>query len=159
MKYHARLALLLALTAGPAFAQAPSPAQTKALTGLADRYVAAWNVADPDALASAYTTDGDFITPDGTRSQGHRAIHDFYAAVFASGFAGSHSGFAMKGVRLVTPTVAVLDGTWFIEGARTKAGAARPREQGIASMVAIRTATGWRIAALREQESATSIQP
>jgi uncharacterized protein (TIGR02246 family) len=158
-RYSVQTVLIITVFASTAHAEHRSALTNKALTELANRYVKDWDVADAKALASAYMPNGDLITPDGTRLRGHQAIQDFYAAAFASGYAGSHSGFVLKGLRLVAPSVAVLDGTWFIEDAHTSAGMPRAREQGIAAMVVVRSGAAWRIAALREQESASSIKP
>jgi len=54
--------------------------------------------------------------------------------------------------------VIIVDGTWFIENARTPDGAVAPREEGVATLVAVKALGGWRVSAVREQTSATAIR-
>ena len=129
-----------------------------ALRALAQKYIDAWNRSDAEGIASQFVNDGDLITPDGVRSQGHAAIRAFYAAAFQQGYSGSRAGMEVVAIRAIGRDVIIADGTWFIENARTETGTFSPREQGIATLVAVRTKQGWRVSAVREQTSATAIR-
>jgi uncharacterized protein (TIGR02246 family) len=148
------LALMLTLQS---VAGAPDSSAT-AIEALAQRYVDAWNRADASGIASLYVDDGDLITPDGTWVHGHASIQAFYASVFKRGYAGSRSGMEVKVSRNVAPGVVVVDGTWFIENAHSPAGAPAPKEQGVATLIAVETSAGWRVSAVREQTSATTVE-
>ncbi len=52
-----------------------------------------------------------------------------------------------------------IDGEWYISGAHKPDGTQMPDERGLASAVLVKTGIGWRIAALREQSSGTTISP
>jgi uncharacterized protein (TIGR02246 family) len=147
----AALAGLAIVAATPVSAQ---PAmEAAAAKVLQQGYVAAWDKADPSAIAGFFAADGDFINPTGFHAQGRAAIAAFYAQAFAAGYAGSQGGFALKRTRTVAPGVMVVDGDWSIRGAHAPDGGARPDEQGAATAILVQTGEGWRVAALREQEA------
>lgn len=156
---------LLAVTAGTltilGFLQsvrADSDGAEAAVQALAQHYVDAWNHSDAEGIASQFVAKGDLITPAGMRASGYAAIRAFYDSAFRRGYAGSRAGIGIVSTRAVRRDVIVADGTWFIENARTPSGAAAPREEGIATLVAVKTPEGWRISAVREQTSASAIK-
>jgi uncharacterized protein (TIGR02246 family) len=106
---------------------------------------------------SQFVADGDLITPSGIRASGHAAIRAFYASAFQRGYSGSRAGISFVAMRAIRRDTIIVDGTWFIENARTPAGAVAPREEGVATLVAVKTPGGWRVSAVREQTSATAI--
>ena len=136
--------------AGPDVAEA-------AIRTLSQNYINAWNRADAEGIASLFVADGDLVAPDGTRASGHAAIRAFYAAAFQRGYSGSRAGISIVALRAVGRDVVIVDGTWFIENARTAGGAVAPREEGVATLVAVKASGGWRVTAVREQTSATAI--
>jgi hypothetical protein len=81
----------------------------------------------------------------------------FYAAAFQRGYSGSRAGISVVAMRVIRRDVIIVDGTWFIENARTPGGAIAPREEGVATLVAVKAPGGWRVSAVREQTSATAI--
>jgi uncharacterized protein (TIGR02246 family) len=141
---------LQSVRAGPDVAEA-------AIRTLLQNYIDAWNRADAEGIASQFIADGDLVAPDGNRASGQAAIRAFYAAAFERGYSGSRAGISVVALRAVRRDVIIVDGTWFIENARTPAGAAAPREEGVATLVAVKTPGGWRVSAVREQTSATAI--
>jgi uncharacterized protein (TIGR02246 family) len=147
------LALLFGLLAALPAAARPADQPETAAQVLRQGYVAAWDRADPQAIAAFFAADGDFINPTGFHAEGRAAIAAFYAQAFAAGYAGSRGGFAPSRVRAVRPDVVVVDGEWSIEGARTPDGQPRPREHGVATAVLRRDPDGWRVVALREHEA------
>jgi uncharacterized protein (TIGR02246 family) len=136
--------------AGPDVAEA-------AVRTLLQNYIDAWNRADAEGIASQFVADGDLVAPDGIRASGHAAIRAFYAAAFQRGYSGSRAGISVVALRAIRRDVIIVDGTWFIENARTPAGAVAPREEGVATLVAVKAGDGWRVSAVREQTSATAI--
>lgn len=139
--------LVLAAFAAPAAAEEPS-----ALLG---RFMQAWSASDANGIAALFAADADFVSPDGTRASGRDAIAMFYAAAFAHGYAGSRGVGEVATTRMLAPDLALVDGRWRIDGAKTETGATRPAEQGILSAVLRRSGDGWQIVALREVGSAT----
>jgi uncharacterized protein (TIGR02246 family) len=128
-----------------------------AIRTLSQNYIDAWNRADAEGIASQFVADGDLVAPDGIRASGHAAIRAFYAAAFQRGYSGSRAGISVVAMRVIRRDVIIVDGTWFIENARTPGGAIAPREEGVATLVAVKAPGGWRVSAVREQTSATAI--
>jgi len=120
-------------------------------------YVTAWNGADAHALGAQFAADGDFINPTGYYARGPAAVEAFYHAAFTRGYAGSRGGFMVKSVRVLTKDVVTVDGLWSIDGARAPGGPAMAPERGIATAVIVRRAGVWRVALLREQSSAATL--
>ena len=129
-----------------------------AIRTLSQNYIDAWNRADAEGIASQFVADGDLVAPDGTRASGQAAIRAFYAAAFQRGYSGSRAGISVVAMRAIRRDVIIADGTWFIENARTPDGAVAPREEGVATLVAVKALGGWRVSAVREQTSATAIR-
>jgi uncharacterized protein (TIGR02246 family) len=129
-----------------------------AIRTLSQNYIDAWNRADAEGIASQFVADGDLVAPDGIRASGRAAIRAFYAAAFQRGYSGSRAGISVVAMRAIRRDVIIVDGTWFIENARTPDGAVAPREEGVATLVAVKALGGWRVSAVREQTSATAIR-
>jgi uncharacterized protein (TIGR02246 family) len=130
-----------------------------AVTQLQDGYIGGWKKADPVLIAANFTEDGDFINPTGFHATGHAQIAAFYARAFAAGYRGSDAGFTAKSTREIAPGVVVIDGEWYIAGAHDPDGKPIADEHGIATAVLVKQSSGWRVAALREQSSASKILP
>src|SRR5581483_9243723 len=121
-------------------------------------YVASWNRADARALGGDFSSDGDLVIPTGELVSGPQAVTGFYTSVFNQGYRGSTAAATLDRVRFITPTVAILDGTWSITGAHDAQGRMQPPERGIYVAVATHTGHRWHIAALREQTSAQALR-
>ena len=152
-------AVLALTTLCGAAAEAPVTTDAAALRQMTQGYIGAWKLADPELIASNFTIDGDFINPTGFHATGHAAIAAFYRQAFDAGYKGSDAGFTPRATRRIAPGVIVIDGEWYIAGAPDTEGKSRPAERGIATAVLIKTGAAWRIAALREQSSASKIAP
>jgi uncharacterized protein (TIGR02246 family) len=137
---------------------AAAPDVQTAVTGMFQAYVAAWDRADARALGAQFTVDGDFINPTGFYARGPGEVEAFYRGAFSQGYAGSKGGFSLKGVRVLAKDIVAVDGVWSIEGARTPDGAPRPAERGIATAIMVRQGPVWRVALLREQSSAQTVE-
>lgn len=136
---------------------AATPGDEAALGALGAAYVDAWNHGDAAGLAARFTEDGDLIIPSGLELRGRPAIESFYAQTFAAGYGGSTARFELAQLRRLDAHLALLDLTFSITGAHDGAGAERPPFRGIAAAVAVKTAAGWRLTALREQAGADAI--
>jgi uncharacterized protein (TIGR02246 family) len=136
----------LMLVATPATAQAPVPGAAVDETAVRDligRYVAARELKDPKAVEALFTADADQYTTSGDWRRGQAQI--------VAGTARSSAqnpgvrGIRVESVRFVTADVAIADGPYEITA---RDGAAPPRRMWT-SIVAVRTAAGWRISAIR----------
>jgi uncharacterized protein (TIGR02246 family) len=149
----------LAAVLAPAASGRPSDADLSAAKRLQQSFVEGWRRADPDAIAANFTDDGDLINPTGVHAAGRAAISGFYAQAFAAGYRGSDADFTIRLTRRIAPGVILIDGELRITGARKGDGTAIPDVQGIATGLLVKTPRGWRLAALREQSSASKIAP
>lgn len=159
--YHPRKWTLLAtalllLTCGcDALARSSEPIG-RALQPVITRVLDAWNHADAHAIAAQYETTGDFVSPDGMHATGRQEIEAFYAGAFARGYAGSRATATLAHMRNLSGTIALVDGAWRIEP--TPTSKVRQAEAGLFFAVLHRHGGQWRIAALREQSSASTLR-
>jgi uncharacterized protein (TIGR02246 family) len=147
----------MAALSGTAVGQ-PEDADAAALRQMTEGYIGAWKHADAQLIGSNFTPDGDFINPTGFHAVGRAAIAHFYDQAFDAGYRGSDAGFVARATRRIAPGVVVIDGEWRISGAHDPDGKLRPEERGIATAVLVKSGGEWRIAVLREQSSAATIQ-
>lgn len=112
-----------------------------AVRALVARYTAAREARDPNAVAALFTTDADQFTTGGEWRRGREQIREGTAA--SSRRNPGARRIVIETVRLVTRDVAIADGPYEI--AATGAAARRMWT----TIVAVRTAAGWRIAAIR----------
>ncbi len=119
--------------------------------------VTAWDRSDAKSIASVYANDGDLIVPDGVVLRGKATIEAFYVSAFQRGYGGTTAGAKIIRAHAIGASAYVADGTWSIEGIKHP-GAADSREAGIFTAFFVREKGQWRLHALREQSSATSIR-
>lgn len=135
-----------------------SPDQDEAqIRKLIPAFTDAWARADAQGIAWLFAPDGDLVIPTGNVFSGRETIGGFYASVFAGGYRGSKGTGAIVRLRFVRPDIAVCDGIWSITGAHDKDGKESAPERGVFTVVAVKQEGKWRIGALREQTSATSL--
>jgi uncharacterized protein (TIGR02246 family) len=138
--------------------QAGNPQDEASLRELQAQFASAWGKSDAHEIAALFAPDADLIIPTGLVMRGRPEIEAFYGGVFAQGYRGSQAGSEILRIRFLKPDLALADATWFIRNVRTKGGAAGPVETGTLVLVAAKTAEGWRIAALRESDSAKAFR-
>lgn len=128
--------------------QPPSAAaDERTVRDLVARYVAARGLRDPAAIESLFAADADQYTTAGEWRRGRDAIVAGTARSSAQN-PGSRR-IRVEAVRFVTPDVAIADGPYEI----VAPGAAVATRQMWTSIVAVRGASGWRIAAIRNMAS------
>ena len=151
---------LLSLCATPMAEAAPVPDTASSATAeLLNDFMRAWSDADAASLSNLFAPDADLITPDGTVSRGPAEIQGFYATVFAHGYKGSAGRGQIDHVRMLAPDLALVDGTWSIDGAHNPDGSPRAREQGTLVSAMSRNGGTWRILFIRESTSAAGFTP
>lgn len=134
------LALLLA---GAAQSQPPQSAHEKALQRRAEAFVETFNKGDAKALAAFFTPDCDVVDPEGNHIQGHKAIEDSYAKLFANA-KGAKLFLRIANVRVPKPDVAFEDGYSEVVSPKGPPSAARY------SVVYVKKDDQWYIASVRE---------
>jgi uncharacterized protein (TIGR02246 family) len=132
--------LVLLLAALPLAAQ--KPADETPIRDLVAKYVAAREHPDARAVAALFTAEADQLVSSGEWREGRDAV--VKGTVASSEATGGHRTITVERVRFVAPEVAIADGRYEIAGL---AGGATRRMW--SSIVCVRTAAGWKIAAIR----------
>lgn len=121
-----------------------NPADEHAIRTLIDRQVTGWDTADPDAYASVFTADADYVTFLGSRHKGRAAIATSYAPLFKKLLRGTRLRTQITQVRYLTPDVALIQA----RAAVTQQGRKwNRRPERINTSIAVRTDGGWLLAA------------
>ena len=123
-------------------ADAQAPAEEPAIRALVQRYMDARDKQDPRAIESLFTADADQLVSSGEWRKGRPAV---VKGTIAS--SQSNSGkrtITVESVRFLSSGVAVADGRYDLAGAA--GGATRHMWT---SIIAVKTADGWKIAAIR----------
>lgn len=116
-------------------------ADEDAIRELVHRQVEAWDAGDPEAYASVFTADADYVTFLGSHHNGRTAIAASYVPLFEKLLKGSRLDVEVTQLRFLTPDVALIHAKATV--ARRKW---RPRNYRVNTTVAVRTEDGWRFA-------------
>ena len=145
------LGLITAVLLADLHAQrSPSRASDEAaVREIITRYMAARDARDPVAVAALFTSDADQFTTGGEWRRGRDQIRSG-TAESSQRNPGSRR-ISVESVRFVTQDVAIVDGPYEI----VAAGATPPRRMWT-TLVLVRTADGWRIAAIRNMATGTA---
>jgi len=114
-----------------------------------DRFVAAWNRHDVEALGNMYAVDGDHIEPDGNHVDGRAAVTMLYKRQHESVFKQTRLMLNIADVWFITEDVALVDGGYAISGIRTPEGTEVPERRGHLTSILLREGGTWAIAASR----------
>jgi uncharacterized protein (TIGR02246 family) len=110
------------------------------------RLMQAWTDNDAIAYGACFTEDCDYVSYDGTRAIGRLDMQNAHDRLFRGVLAGSALVGDVESIRHVAPAVAIVHGTasvlmpW-----RSTLPKRRLSRQ---TLVAVRTASGWRFTAL-----------
>jgi uncharacterized protein (TIGR02246 family) len=135
------MALAAVLIAGLASAQSAG-SDDAAIRELVKRYSDARNASDVKTLESLFVADADQLVSSGEWRRGRDAM--VKGSLASSANASGQRTFTVETVRLLAPTVAIVDSRYEIGGST---GAA-PRSMWAAWLI-VKTAEGWRIAGIR----------
>jgi uncharacterized protein (TIGR02246 family) len=110
-----------------------------AIRELLDRQMG-WNAGDPEAYASVFTPDADYVTFLGSHYKGREAIAASYAPLFKKLLKGSRLETDIIQLRFLTPDVALIQAN----AAVTKTAGRRERPNTrVNTSIAVRTEGGW----------------
>lgn len=134
--------LLLACVApAAAFAQAPPAPDEAAVRDLVRRYVDAREARDARAVEALLTEDADQLVSDGTWRRGRASLVE--GMLESSRRNPARRTIEVEAVRALGPDAAIADGRYL------QVGAGREARAMWTTVVARRTAEGWKIAAIR----------
>jgi uncharacterized protein (TIGR02246 family) len=92
---------------------AQSPGDEAVIRAQVERLVALYNAKDPAGIALLYAPDADRRDGSGTWARGRKELTEMYERAIRSIPTGVTVRFDFT-VRFVTPTVALVDGLWFV---------------------------------------------
>lgn len=139
----------VALAASVARAQGGSPQDEEAIRKLHQSFAEAWTNHDAQAMAMFWAEDGDFIGPDGQLNAGRSRIENYLAEAHTGDFATAKLGIAVKGVRFLTPEVAVVNAEAEISGGRDWYDKPMASQKAISTSVVVKKDGKWLTAAYR----------
>jgi uncharacterized protein (TIGR02246 family) len=150
-------AALAALLAGtmPAWAQSNEGSITadrrdeKLVREVYDRFTAAWNAHDVDAIAKMWAIDGDHMEPDGETAKGRQAVLMLMRRRHDTVFKTTRLNLSIADVWFMPGDVALVDGGYEIYGIRGPDGKELPARRGHLTSVLIKEQGQWWIAASR----------
>ena len=118
-------------------------ADEDAIRELLDRQVSGWDAGNPEAYASVFTADADYVTFLGSHHRGRDAIAASYVPLFKKLLNGSRLDTEVTQLRFLTTDVALIH----TDAAVVKRARRRSRRNRVNMCVAVRTDAGWQLAA------------
>lgn len=112
--------VLLALAVLPGSAEGPPSLQTAAEAAIRSHFTAfdeAFARGDATGVAATYAEDADLVRPGQPAVVGRAGIERFYREMFGGLMKGVRKGGTVDRIRLVTPTVAVVDSSYTLDRA------------------------------------------
>ncbi len=110
--------VLLALAAYPASAEGPPPLPAEDDAAIRSHFEAfdeACAKGDAPGVAATYAEDADVVRPGQPAVVGRAGIEGFYREMFGGPMKGVRKGGTVDRIRLVTPTVAVVDSSYTLD--------------------------------------------
>ncbi len=104
-----------ATAAQPAAADQADHQEEQAIRREVETFTKAYNAHDAKAVAEVFIPGGEIVNEDGETAQGREAIQQTFAAVFQQQ-PKSQINVAIQSIRLLSPTLAMEDGTSTVTG-------------------------------------------
>jgi uncharacterized protein (TIGR02246 family) len=122
-----------------------APADATAIQNMIDGLVAAWNTGNGHAYGSAFTENCDYVTFNGERIRGRKAVADSHQALFDTHLRDSKLLFESVDMRPLGPETILVHGVGnsLLRGQKKYA----PSRRSLQTLIAVRTDAGWRFAA------------
>ena len=129
--------------------EAAALATDKEIKALYETFTAAWNRHDTEALGKMWIAEGDHLEPDGRGVRGRESVAYLLKEQHATVFKKTSLKLTIDSVWLVTPDVALADGTYEISGIVGPDGSAIPQRTGHLTSILVRKEGKWGIAGSR----------
>lgn len=126
-------------------AESLGAADRSELEAVVARLETAWNAGDGGAWGASFAKDADFVTIRAEHIRGREAIARGHAEIFRTIYAGSTNHFTVESARLLRPDVALVHVRAILDA---PTGPLAGRNAATFSLVCLRGASGWEIAAL-----------
>ena len=136
--------------------QSGREADERAIRGVMNRFMDAWNRHDAKAWTTEFSEDADFTNVHGVGASGRTDIEQFHARVFATMFKNSNQKYTDIKTRFVRPDVAAVDVHWEMTGATDSAGNPVPLRQGLLNFVMVKSHGKWQIVVMHNLDLTAS---
>jgi uncharacterized protein (TIGR02246 family) len=143
------IGVAFALTTSLALAQGGSSEDEAAIRKLHQSFAEAWTNHDAQAMSMFWAEDGDFIGPDGQLNSGRARIENYLAEAHTGDFATAKLAITVKGIRFLTPEVAVVNAEAEISGGKDWYDKAMASQKAIATSVVVKKDGKWSTAVYR----------
>lgn len=120
-----------------------------AIRKLYAEFEGAWNRHDVPTIASRWAIDGDHVEPDGTMAKGRDQVTALLTRQHSGAFKDSTLKLKVLSVWIMSDTVALVDGSYELSGAKAPDGSAVPTRKGYLTSVLLLDKKDWAIAASR----------
>ena len=114
-----------------------------------EEFVAAFNKHDTEAMAAMYAVQGDHWEPDGSAAEGRPAVAKMFAEEHATGFKDATIDLKIDAVWMITPNVALVNGTYAVNNVRDAQGNEIAIRKGNLTSVMLLEDGQWWVAASR----------
>lgn len=116
------------------------------IRALLDRLNGAWTRNDADAYAAEFTHDAEYIGIDGSHSRGRSGIATTYRKLFGGPLKDTSLTAELDEIRFLSPDIVLAHGTAAVR--LPWQTAQQPRRQSLQTIVLVRQADRWQVAAL-----------
>lgn len=114
-----------------------------------EEFIAAFNRHDAAAMAALWSQQGDHYEPDGSFAEGREAVRKLFEAEHTTGFAEATIDLHIDSVWMISPTVALVNGFYAVEGVRGPQGDPIAIRKGHLTSVLVKDDDQWFVAASR----------
>jgi uncharacterized protein (TIGR02246 family) len=131
-----------------------SASDEAAIRDIEDRFNAAWNAHDPDAIAEPLTDDAQFITVNGAWTTSRAGFRDLMARLHAP--TGPYHSSARRSpemrVTFLTPEIAILHTRFWIKGEVMHDALSQEDRESVGTRVLRKIDGRWRIVATQNTD-------
>ena len=103
--------------------EAPSPVSDEdAIRARTDEFEQAVGRGDAKAIGGLFVEDSDLVDQAGVMHHGRAAIEERYQKLFDGAYEGAQANLEVTAVRFVRPEIAIVDGTYELNGMKSPEG-------------------------------------
>jgi uncharacterized protein (TIGR02246 family) len=117
-----------------------------------EQFTAAWNKHDASAFALLFTEDADFTNVFGQSFHGRAAIEAQQVPIFATMFKNSHISVKEIRVRLIHHSLASVDVSWTMSGAKDFNGNPWRNRRGLMNLIMKKVPGTWLILVMHNRD-------
>jgi uncharacterized protein (TIGR02246 family) len=131
-----------------------SPSDEAAIRDLEDRFNAAWNRHDPDAIAESLSDDAQFITVNGAWTHSRQGFRDLMQRLHGptGPFRSSTRRSPDMQVTFLSPDIAILHTRFWIKGEVMHDALSQEDRESVGTRVVQRIGGRWRIVATQNTD-------